>query len=829
MARRVRSEDSPTPTRFTHFSPSCAVKGTLKEKEQAKDEYEDAIASGHGAYLLEQSSEESFTASIGNLPPGKEVIVWLTYVMELEFNDAGQLRIVLPEQKFAPDGVNTPTFPKPSTADAADNEQRVPAGLTMDVQFQMTSNITQIICESHPDVVKSEIVSGDPRRGSLRIPTTDKPLVVDLEILVQLEDASKLSAIVQKNDKGEHCAMVSFFPRLLEAEPLGEILFLVDRSGSMQGTKMKRTVDTMQIFLRSLSPGVRFNIVSFGSSFSLLFPQSKDYDEASLAEATKHVSTMSANMGGTEILTPLRSIFKKAADPKYPRQLFILTDGEVTDPSSCIRECKIAADSTRVFCFGIGSGASKKLVEGMALAANGDFEMVGDNDRIDDKVLKQLGKALVPAVSNIKITWPSGSVARTAPFRQVPVFAGGRVTSFAWLKPGQKTLSVGLSAVTPLEDIAATVEVRVEKPIEGDFVFALAARRLLKDFEESRSYVHSAAGALANEWTPERVKQEMIKVSVETGVMCEHTAFVAVEERDDATTTEMVRRRVVQEQLPESRKGGVTPASNSWGRGGARSGGAPASPRSTLGSAMPGAPMRQASSSGDGGGGARLSQKNSTGSADKKKRSKETVAKPSTSSSSSTGLFSFLKKDTSATKSKKMEEEKSESVSRRREVASKSDSSSASDDEASEDREASATPSWMAPAPAAAAAPAPSAPPKVSDGEISRMRETILKQTAVGNWKLADAAMAVKSSDADISAHFASIAGEFASGDKKDTALLVFASALVCAFFETALAAEKVTWQLVVKKARTWIAKQALKGVDWEAAAKAFLTSKKLV
>lgn len=35
---------------------------------------DDAIASGHGAYLVEQSKEQEdvFTASIGNLPPGRK-------------------------------------------------------------------------------------------------------------------------------------------------------------------------------------------------------------------------------------------------------------------------------------------------------------------------------------------------------------------------------------------------------------------------------------------------------------------------------------------------------------------------------------------------------------------------------------------------------------------------------------------------------------------------------------------------------------------------------------------------------------------------------------
>lgn len=42
------------------------------------------LASGHGAYLLEQNTEDVFVVNIGNLPPGKEVLIKLQYVQELE-------------------------------------------------------------------------------------------------------------------------------------------------------------------------------------------------------------------------------------------------------------------------------------------------------------------------------------------------------------------------------------------------------------------------------------------------------------------------------------------------------------------------------------------------------------------------------------------------------------------------------------------------------------------------------------------------------------------------------------------------------------------------
>lgn len=57
-----------------------------------------------GAYMLEEKEERLrslFSASVGNLPAGKAVLVTLTYVTELEFED-GRLRFVLPVQPYAP-------------------------------------------------------------------------------------------------------------------------------------------------------------------------------------------------------------------------------------------------------------------------------------------------------------------------------------------------------------------------------------------------------------------------------------------------------------------------------------------------------------------------------------------------------------------------------------------------------------------------------------------------------------------------------------------------------------------------------------------------------
>lgn len=122
--------------------------------------------------------------------------------------------------------------------------------------------------------------------------------------------------------------MVALHPHLPDdSQIFTEMIFLVDRSGSMSGSRINQVRDTLQIFLRSLPEGTLFNIIGFGTRFDKLFPESKEYNENSLQIAVQHVEKMSANLGGTNLLNPLQAIFAEKCKEGIPRQLFVLTDG----------------------------------------------------------------------------------------------------------------------------------------------------------------------------------------------------------------------------------------------------------------------------------------------------------------------------------------------------------------------------------------------------------------------------------------------------------------------------------------------------------------------
>lgn len=49
--------------------------------------------------------------------------------------------------------------------------------------------------------------------------------------------------------------------------------------------------------------------------------ESVEYSEKTMEEALKKVETMAANLGGTEILSPLQHIYSQPCIPNQPRQV----------------------------------------------------------------------------------------------------------------------------------------------------------------------------------------------------------------------------------------------------------------------------------------------------------------------------------------------------------------------------------------------------------------------------------------------------------------------------------------------------------------------------
>ena len=183
----------------------------------------------------------------------------------------------------------------------------------------------------------------------------------DIVMLVQPKEAHQPLVIVEPGfSNGENefqksaVIMVSFFPEFKGdsscLQAACEFVFVVDRSGSMQGSYIKDAAQTLLLFLKSIPEGCFFNVIGFGSSYERLFPESVLYNQSNMEKAVEHAKCLQANLGGTELFDPLRDIFSHAPMKGLPRQVFVLTDGAVSNTESVIKLVAKNSSNSRFVC-----------------------------------------------------------------------------------------------------------------------------------------------------------------------------------------------------------------------------------------------------------------------------------------------------------------------------------------------------------------------------------------------------------------------------------------------------------------------------------------------
>ncbi|XP_049433031.1 von Willebrand factor A domain-containing protein 5A-like isoform X2 [Epinephelus fuscoguttatus] len=542
-----------------HFSAKIGQKeivAEVKEKQKAREEYDDALSSGQQAFLLEESeqSPDIFSLSVGSLPPGESASIRLEYVTELAVQADDGLRFCLPavlNPRYQPQGSegSEVAIVKVTSVPAS----LVPYSLSFSARVSSPRPVSKV--ESSCSLDPLQYLNTEQTQAMVKLAAGHK-FDRDVELLIYYKDAHQPTAVVEAGQAsakpgtlmGDPVVMLSLYPEFPQAlmssvASCGEFVLLLDRSGSMQGERMKSAKDTLLLLLKSLPMGCYFNIYSFGSSHEHIFPKSVEYSQETMEQALKKVGEMTANLGGTEILRPLKDIYSQPCIPNQPRQLFVFTDGEVWNTKEVISLVKKNSGSHRCFSFGIGEGASSALINGLAKEGGGHAQFITGKERMQPKVMQSLRFALQPAVVDVSVNWdvPKGvSVTALSP-PITALFQGQRSLIYAQLTgqsseaaegcvtvkyslaghPSQNQLHFNL---TPAEDTGLTVH-------------RLAARTLIRSLEMEEKECTGEQG--------EGVKKKVVEVSVQSGVSSVFTAFIAVNKGDgEAIQGPLVRRNV---------------------------------------------------------------------------------------------------------------------------------------------------------------------------------------------------------------------------------------------------------------------------------------------
>eukprot|EP00063_Salmo_salar_P043957 XP_014018792.1 PREDICTED: von Willebrand factor A domain-containing protein 5A-like isoform X6 [Salmo salar] len=550
--------------RFSAKIGQTEVVAEVQEKQKAQEQYDDALSSGQQAFLLEESDEspDVFKLSVGSLPPGEKASVSLDYVTELAVQADDGLRLCLPavlNPRYQPQGSDSGSGGSAQVSSVPAGS--VPYSLSLSAHVSSPHPISRV--ESNCPLDPLNYLNTEKTQATVSL-AAGHQFDRDVELLLYYQDTHQPTAIVEAAQAsakpgslmGDPVVMLSLYPEfpkdvMSSMTSHGEFLFVVDRSGSMEcpmhlGSGSQDRIgsarDTLLLLLKSLPMGCYFNIIGFGSSYESFFSKSVEYSQKTLDEALQKVKEMRADMGGTEILQPLKHIYSQPCLPDQPRQLFLFTDGEVGNTKEVLDLVKTNAGSHRCFSFGIGEGASTALISGVAQQATGHAQFITGQDRMQPKAMQSLRFALQPAVVDISVKWnvpKEVSVTPLSPPIRV-LFQGQRALLYAQLTgessgdtEGSVTVKYSL-AKQPVENQLSFIL----KPAEdtGMTVHRLGARTLIQSLEvEERE----------QDGEKEGVKEKVIELSIQSGVSSAFTAFIAVHKGDgEALQGQLLRRQV---------------------------------------------------------------------------------------------------------------------------------------------------------------------------------------------------------------------------------------------------------------------------------------------
>ncbi len=414
--------------------------GVVKEREAAFAAYDEALASGHGAALLEQERPNVFTASVGNLLPGEETIIEVEYLERVQA-DEGALRLMIPTLVApryipgAPGGDRTmhgwadPTDRVPDADRITPPLGDVHYGIKLDLTFDL-GRALEIESPSHAISVVD--VDGKPHvRFAHETVSLDRDIVL---VARGLGEQTLTTLALHKADATYFAlTVVPDLSGLGRRAPRQDVVFVIDISGSMEGASISEAQAALRLCLRHLREGDRFNVIAFDDRYDLFAKTPLPVTQKTLEDADRWVSAL-ATRGGTEILQPLLEATRQTPDGV----IVLLTDGQVGNEAEIVEQVLAKRDRARIYSLGIGTNVSDWMLRELGRRSGGAVELIHPGERIDEKVVAQFARAVAARVEEVKVAFPDLDVGEQAPAEKPPLVDGEPWVIFGRIESGAR-------------------------------------------------------------------------------------------------------------------------------------------------------------------------------------------------------------------------------------------------------------------------------------------------------------------------------------------------------------------------------------------------------
>lgn len=521
-------------TRFRLEVGERVVEGELRERGQARQAYDAALQAGHRAAIAEEERSDVFTLRVGNLPPGEEVSVWLDLAGPLELS-AGSATYRFPlvvAPRYTP-GIALPGAPVGSGV-ALDTDQVPDAsrispptllpGQKSPVQLSLELTVDPAGLKITNFRSTMEVEHGFEIPGTLRLRPGER-LNQDFVFRFDTDHDLQASLVIERDEPGASTGTLMFMacgPDQREAFDPKDVVFVIDRSGSMSGWKMVAARRACADLIDQLGPQDTFEVVAFDHMLEHPFAGSGP------RKATPHNRYVAAGWlnklearGGTKIAEAMSYALQTVQHHEERDQSIVLiTDGQVSNDRGVLQMLEQRGlKGRRIYTLGIDRSVSAGFLRSLATAGGGRCETVESPERLKE-VLDHFSKEIGgPFLEDLSFFAEGGGVKvdpeSVAPVRghhlypNVPLLVMAR---FSGLKDPSR-VRASLAGVLPQIPVEVT---------EGNVLRPAWARKQLRELEDRWAAVSYQGGRSA-------LESKIVEVSLKHRVLCRFTAFVAVD------------------------------------------------------------------------------------------------------------------------------------------------------------------------------------------------------------------------------------------------------------------------------------------------------------
>ena len=354
---------------FSSFSAkigdSVLVKSKVIKKEKAKEKYTDSISSGNAAIFVcdDPLNENRIIINMGNIPAKEELTFISEFLQPTESSNSYEFELF----RNLPIFVGSDTIYQNSSIKG--KVEIKTKNKICKIEKEILSKNLNIIEEKYLNEDKNNYLIKYEYNNLEKLSTylfsysiKSENYIPSSKIYFDLEKKEPI-IFIQKSikDKNEK-AYIFQYRNINKSEDLkiypALFIFLIDQSGSMSGNAIKVASKALLLFLQSLPAGSLYQIIGFGSRYKKYDEEPKEYNQENIKKSIKLIEGIEADLGGTNIYEPLKDIYDscKVYDKiLLPKNIFLLTDGEIDDKSDTLSIIEKNNKKFSIYSIGLGN------------------------------------------------------------------------------------------------------------------------------------------------------------------------------------------------------------------------------------------------------------------------------------------------------------------------------------------------------------------------------------------------------------------------------------------------------------------------------------------